>query len=67
MRPILSVPPIGPKFLPFTPLIHATTAVFDWFFSVTDKSARAEKERKAFDAQYVRSMTGVGATGASDH
>jgi cation/acetate symporter len=38
-----------------------------WFFSVTDKSARAEKERKAFDAQYVRSMTGIGASGASDH
>ncbi|WP_227505553.1 hypothetical protein, partial [Acinetobacter sp. A47] len=38
-----------------------------WLFSVTDKSARAEKERKAFDAQFVRSMTGIGASGASDH
>jgi cation/acetate symporter len=38
-----------------------------WFFSITDNSARAQKERKAFDAQYVRSMTGIGASGASDH
>lgn len=38
-----------------------------WFFSITDKSARAERERKAFDAQFVRSMTGIGASGASDH
>ena len=38
-----------------------------WLFSVTDKSARAEQERKAFAAQYVRSMTGIGASGASDH
>jgi cation/acetate symporter len=38
-----------------------------WFFSVTDNSARAKAERKAFDAQYVRSMTGVGISGASDH
>lgn len=38
-----------------------------WLFSVTDKSARAEAERKAFDAQYVRSQTGIGISGASDH
>lgn len=38
-----------------------------WFFSVTDKSTRAEKERKAFDAQFVRSQTGIGISGASDH
>ena len=38
-----------------------------WLFSVTDNSARAQAERKAFDAQYVRSMTGIGASGASDH
>jgi cation/acetate symporter len=38
-----------------------------WFFSVTDKTARAEKERKAFDAQFVRSQTGIGISGASDH
>jgi hypothetical protein len=27
---------------------------------VTDKSARAQAERKAFDAQFVRSQTGIG-------
>ena len=31
-----------------------------WLFSVTDKSARAQRERKEFDAQFVRSMTGIG-------
>lgn len=40
---------------------------FCWLFSVTDKSAQAEKERAAYNAQFVRSMTGVGASGASDH
>ncbi|AOA59497.1 cation acetate symporter [Acinetobacter larvae] len=38
-----------------------------WFFSITDNSERARKERAAFDAQFVRSMTGIGASGASDH
>ena len=38
-----------------------------WLFSVTDKSAQAQKERAAYDAQFVRSMTGIGASGASDH
>ncbi len=38
-----------------------------WLFSVTDNSAQAQAERKAFDAQYVRSQTGVGISGASDH
>ena len=40
---------------------------FSWFFSVTDNSARANKEIAAFDDQYVRSQTGVGAAGASAH
>jgi cation/acetate symporter len=31
-----------------------------WIFSVTDRSARAEKERQAFDAQFVQSETGIG-------
>ncbi|MEC7118468.1 MAG: cation acetate symporter [Pseudomonadota bacterium] len=38
-----------------------------WLFSVTDRSARATAEREAFDAQFVRSMTGIGASSASDH
>jgi cation/acetate symporter len=38
-----------------------------WLFSVTDRSARADRERAAFDALRVRSETGIGATSASDH
>ena len=38
-----------------------------WLFSVTDNSAQAQAERKGFDAQYVRSQTGIGISGASDH
>ena len=40
---------------------------FSWLFSVTDNSARAVKEISAYDDQYVRSQTGVGAAGASAH
>ena len=38
-----------------------------WFFSITDKTARAERERGAFDALTVRSQTGIGRTGAVAH
>lgn len=38
-----------------------------WFFSITDKSDRAQQEQAKYDAQFVRSMTGIGASGASDH
>lgn len=38
-----------------------------WFFSVIDRSKQADIERGRFEAQYIRSMTGVGASGASDH
>jgi cation/acetate symporter len=38
-----------------------------WFFSITDKSAVADRERAAFDAQYVRSQTGIGAEKAAAH
>ncbi len=41
--------------------------IFCWLFSVTDNSPRAQAERKAFDAQFVRSQTGIGISGASDH
>ena len=33
-----------------------------WLFSVTDKSARARIDREGFDAQFVRSQTGIGAS-----
>jgi cation/acetate symporter len=51
------------------PAIFSMPAAFlmAWFFSVTDKSARAQAERAAFTAQFVRSETGIGAEGASKH
>ncbi|MFC3874079.1 cation acetate symporter [Neisseria musculi] len=38
-----------------------------WFFSITDKSKQAGLDKAGFEAQYVRSMTGIGAAEASDH
>lgn len=38
-----------------------------WFFSITDKSAEAEEERARFYPQFVRSHTGLGASGAVAH
>jgi cation/acetate symporter len=38
-----------------------------WFFSITDNSQNAQDEREAFEAQYIRSQTGIGAEGAVDH
>jgi cation/acetate symporter len=32
---------------------------FTWLFSVTDRSVRAARERKAFDAQFVQSEIGI--------
>ncbi|MBQ0219037.1 cation acetate symporter [Alcaligenes faecalis] len=57
------------------PFPYASAALFSmplafiaiWFFSVTDKSPRAEIDRAGFEAQSVRSETGVGAEAASAH
>ena len=38
-----------------------------WFFSITDRSTAAEREKAAFDALEVRSQTGIGISVASDH
>ncbi|MDR3460943.1 MAG: cation acetate symporter [Beijerinckiaceae bacterium] len=38
-----------------------------YVFSVIDRSKRADLERAAFDAQFVRSETGIGASGAQAH
>ncbi len=38
-----------------------------WFFSVTDKSQEAGEERARFFPQFVRSQTGLGASGAVAH
>lgn len=38
-----------------------------WIGSITDSSARAKVDKDGYDAQYVRSLTGIGAAKASDH
>ncbi|MCJ2067281.1 cation acetate symporter [Methylobacterium sp. J-030] len=45
------------------PLAFATI----WVVSLMDKSRRAQRERAAFEAQFVRSETGIGAAGAHAH
>ena len=51
------------------PALFSVTVSFVgiWFFSITDKSDGAKKEMQAYEAQYVRSQTGIGAEGASEH
>ena len=38
-----------------------------WIVSIMDKSPRAAMDIAGYDAQYVRSLTGIGAAKASDH
>jgi cation/acetate symporter len=38
-----------------------------WFFSITDKSENAKKERAAYENQFIRSQTGIGAEGVVYH
>ncbi|MCQ8279692.1 cation acetate symporter [Acetobacteraceae bacterium KSS8] len=38
-----------------------------WLGSITDRTGRAARERAAFDEQYVRSQTGIGAAVATSH
>ncbi|NSL54802.1 cation acetate symporter [Uliginosibacterium aquaticum] len=49
------------------PALFSMTAAFffTWLFSVLDNSESANKERAAFLPQFIRSMTGVGAEGAT--
>ena len=51
------------------PALFAMTACFTsiMFISYFDNSEPAKCERAAFDAQFVRSQTGLGAEGASSH
>ncbi len=44
-----------------------TTFIVAWLFSITDKSDRAAIDKAGFEQQYVRSMTGIGASGAAKH
>ncbi len=58
--------PIFPQVYPtFYSMPLAFIAI--WVFSLLDKSAQAEKEKALFDEQLVRSETGIGISGASNH
>jgi len=55
---------------PYTsPALFSMTAGFVgiWLFSILDRSARAGQDRMGYEAQRVRSETGIGAAGASGH
>ncbi len=51
------------------PALFSMTLAFlsTWLISVLDNSRTANEERARFGAQFVRAMTGIGATGASKH
>ncbi|MEY3953511.1 MAG: cation acetate symporter [Pseudomonadota bacterium] len=62
--------PKGSALFPYTsPALFSMAIAFVgiWFFSITDRSASARKERESFAAQQVRSETGYGASAASSH
>ena len=58
---------------PLFPYVYPTIVsaplafVTAWLLSMTDKSARADKEREAFAEQYIRSETGIGTSEAASH
>jgi cation/acetate symporter len=62
--------PKGSAWFPYSsPALFSMTLAFVtiWLVSLMDRSAQATQERAAFDAQQVRSETGLGADGASGH
>ncbi len=55
---------------PYTsPALFSMAAAFIgiWLFSVTDKSSQADLDKAGYEAQRVRSETGIGASGTSGH
>ena len=62
--------PEGSALFPYaSPALFSMSIAFFgiWFFSITDRSAQAAKERGAFKAQQVRAETGLGASVSSGH
>ena len=61
---------MGPAIFPYdfpTFVVLPTVLIVSYVASVTDKSKSAEQERAAFDAQKIRSETGLGSEVASVH
>ena len=62
--------PKGSALFPYTsPALFSMTIGFVgiWLFSILDRSQQAKLDRAGFQAQQVRSETGIGASGASGH
>jgi len=62
--------PKGSALFPYaSPALFSMTIGFVgiWLFSLLDKSERARKDRAGFEAQQVRSETGIGAVTTSGH
>ena len=61
--------------LPNAPFPYTSPAIFTiplafavcWVVSLMDRSRAADNERRAFEAQFIRSETGIGAEGAAVH
>lgn len=51
------------------PALFSMLAAFigTWLFSITDSSASGAEERRRFQAQFVRSQTGIGIEGGKSH
>ncbi len=61
---------MGPAIFPYdfpTFIVLPAVLIISYVVSVTDKSAGAQAERAAFEAQQIRSETGLGAEQASAH
>jgi cation/acetate symporter len=64
------VHPAGSAPFPYeNPALFSMSIAFAgiWLFSVLDRSQSARNENAAFGSQYIRSETGLGASGASAH
>ncbi len=62
--------PKGSAPVPYSnPALFSMTIAFVgiWLFSKLDNSARGKIDRAGYDAQYVRSQTGIGSTGSASH
>jgi cation/acetate symporter len=72
LGPVVWVAILGnaePVFPSKYPALYSITVAFAgiWLFSWLDRSRQAQAEAQAFDAQFVRSQTGIGAEGAASH